>query len=245
MYDVQSSPIAPLIRKLMLRTVLSKEDRGALAAVPVRVRQVGPGVEIVRAGDLPSSCCVVLDGWLCSHRETGPNTSASSFYLPGDICNASNLLLPVAVESVSSMTQATLGLVPHDDLFDVMTSRYRVTAALWRETLIQSRIVFEAMRRKTFKDPSTALAHLLNELTVRICMSNGISQQETKLPFVEACLRSNLRMTGKTFRRAMNELISRKHIIVDNDLILILDKAALTGLCSFCSDYLCSDQQGS
>jgi CRP-like cAMP-binding protein len=56
---------SPLVRRLQSITVLSIEEQVAIAALPMTVRDYKADADIVREGDHPHQCCLVLDGFLC------------------------------------------------------------------------------------------------------------------------------------------------------------------------------------
>jgi hypothetical protein len=53
----------PLVRKLESITDLTPEERQALLDLPMKVQAIGADQDIVREGDRPSRCCVVLQRW--------------------------------------------------------------------------------------------------------------------------------------------------------------------------------------
>ena len=55
-----------LIRKLESIGELSDQDREALASLPVQVRHLEADQDVVREGDRPSVCCLLVDGFM--HR---------------------------------------------------------------------------------------------------------------------------------------------------------------------------------
>jgi CRP-like cAMP-binding protein len=56
----------PLIRKLESIGELSDEDRQAIAALPLRVKSLRTDEDAVRDGDVPSECCLLIEGFM--HR---------------------------------------------------------------------------------------------------------------------------------------------------------------------------------
>ena len=56
----------PLIRKLESIGALFEQDREALANLPVQVRHLKADEDVVREGDVPSVCCLLVDGFM--HR---------------------------------------------------------------------------------------------------------------------------------------------------------------------------------
>jgi hypothetical protein len=51
-----------LIRRLESITDLSRQEKDALLRLPLNVREMAPDQDIVREGDRPSECCLILSG---------------------------------------------------------------------------------------------------------------------------------------------------------------------------------------
>ena len=58
----------PLIRKLESIGALSEQDREAVASLPVQVRHLEADEDVVREGDAPSVCCLLLDGFMHGYK---------------------------------------------------------------------------------------------------------------------------------------------------------------------------------
>lgn len=54
--------MAGLVRTLARFTDLTQAEQQAVQDLPARLRVVGPGGDIVPAGEAPAQCCLVLDG---------------------------------------------------------------------------------------------------------------------------------------------------------------------------------------
>ena len=52
-----------LVRRLESIAILSDEEREAIQSLRAKTRVLKPGQDIVRDGDKPSQCCLLLDGW--------------------------------------------------------------------------------------------------------------------------------------------------------------------------------------
>lgn len=99
-----------LIRKLGSIARLSDEEQQAIACLPIAVRPLPAAQDIVREGDRPSQCCLILDGWVCRYQLLGEGKrQIFSFHIPGDIPDLQSLHLPVMDHSVSTVTKATVG----------------------------------------------------------------------------------------------------------------------------------------
>ena len=63
-----------LAAKLESLVDLSTEERSSLGALPIRQVDVSAGELICRAGDQPSSCFIVLEGFVSLSKETAAGT---------------------------------------------------------------------------------------------------------------------------------------------------------------------------
>ena len=70
---MDTPPSTPLIRKLESILVLSDEERDVLRNVSGTIKTVGPRQDLVREGDRPHECCLILEGFAYSYKltETG------------------------------------------------------------------------------------------------------------------------------------------------------------------------------
>jgi hypothetical protein len=55
----------PLIRRLETITSLSEDEKKAILALPARVADLRADADIVREGDRPSQCCLLVEGFPC------------------------------------------------------------------------------------------------------------------------------------------------------------------------------------
>ncbi len=82
----------PLIRKLESIVDLTEDERQALLHTPVTVRDLKADQDIVRDGDRPSHCCVVLEGFAFRYKIVeGGKRQILSFHIPGDIPDLQSL----------------------------------------------------------------------------------------------------------------------------------------------------------
>src|SRR4051812_7191826 len=84
-YDV-AAPLAAFTGKLSRLIPLQAADRDAIAKLPFQTEKVGIRHMLVREGDIPVNCCVLLEGYACRHKSTrSGGRQIVSFHLPGDI----------------------------------------------------------------------------------------------------------------------------------------------------------------
>jgi CRP-like cAMP-binding protein len=111
----------PLVRKLESITDLAPEERQALLDLPMRVQAIGADQDIVREGDRPSRCCLVLQGFTCRYKMTLPGKrQIMAFHIAGDIPDLQSLHLATLDHSLGTITPCEVGFINHEDVHDLI-----------------------------------------------------------------------------------------------------------------------------
>src|SRR3978361_558990 len=141
-------PLAPdqhatsmLIRKLESIATLSDEERQAIKSLPVRISTLNARQDIVRDGDKPSHCCLILDGWTCRYKLLSQGKrQIFSFHIPGDIPDIQSRQVPIMDHSLATVTKATVAFIPHENMRDLTARFPGIASIFWRDTLIDAGI---------------------------------------------------------------------------------------------------------
>jgi hypothetical protein len=95
----------PLVRKMESIVDLTPEEREALRALPMMVRELRADQDIVRDGDQPSQCCLVLDGFTIRYKLAGEDRrQILSIHIPGEIPDLQSLHLHTMDHSLATLT---------------------------------------------------------------------------------------------------------------------------------------------
>ncbi|MDP8918632.1 MAG: Crp/Fnr family transcriptional regulator, partial [Pseudomonadota bacterium] len=157
----------PLVRKLESIFTLTDDERQALEHLPMQITAIRADQDIVREGDQPSRCCLILSGFACTYKVTAQGKrQIVSFNIPGDVPDLQSLHLKVLDNSVSTMSPCNVGFIAHEVLRDLCARYPRITAAFWRETLIDASIFREWVMNVGQREGSTRMAHVLCEVLV-------------------------------------------------------------------------------
>ena len=98
----------PLVRKLESITDLMPEERQALLDLPMKVQAIGADQDIVREGDRPSRCCLLVQGFACRYKITAlGKRQIMAFHIPGDIPDLQSLHLATLDHSLGTSATAT------------------------------------------------------------------------------------------------------------------------------------------
>ncbi|MBB3017500.1 CRP-like cAMP-binding protein [Microvirga lupini] len=196
-----------MIRKLESIFPLSNEERQALSELPIQVMVSKPDQDIVRVGDRPSQCCMLIRGFTCVYKLTAEGKrQIVAFHVPGDIPDLQSLHLKVLDNSVATVSACTLGFIQHEALHDLCNRHPRITAALWRETLVDASIFREWMTGIGRREAYNRMAHLLCELKVRL-EAVGLAEDGTfDLPVTQTELADAIGASPVHVNRVLQEL---------------------------------------
>ena len=196
-----------LIRKLRLNAELDTDDIGAIERLPFTREQLTAGTFIVREGDRPTRCCLVVDGFLFRAKTTEDSKrQILSFHLPGDIPDLQSLHLHVSDHDLVALNDATVGFIPHEALHAITSARPKVAAVLWRETLIDSALFRDWIVNVSRRPAPARMAHLISELARRLEGVGLLKDDQAYLPLTQVHLADALGLTSVHVNRVLQEL---------------------------------------
>lgn len=162
------STLQPVMRKLQTLSPLTEADREALAGLAFRLENVTAGRSLVREGDLPVQCCLLLTGYAFRHKATsGGKRQILSFHFAGDFLDLQHVKLARADHSVDALTDAQVAWVSNAELNRVIRESPTIADALWRDALIDASVFREWVLNVGRRDGRTRVAHLLCEFAAR------------------------------------------------------------------------------
>src|SRR4051794_24977998 len=102
-----------MIRRLERRAPLADRDRRALLALPHSVRRMGPSGHVVRDGDSPEYCALLLSGFAYRYKLTGEGgRQIISLHMAGEWVDLQHMFLGIADTSVQTLTEAEIAFIP-------------------------------------------------------------------------------------------------------------------------------------
>jgi CRP-like cAMP-binding protein len=239
------SPNTLMIRKLESIARLSDEEKQALHDLPVQVQVLKADQDIVRIGDRPSQSCLLLEGFTCVYKlTTEGKRQIMALHVPGDIPDLQSLHLKVMDNSVASMTPCTVGFIQHEDLRRVCDRYPRITAAFWRETLVDASIFREWLLNVGRRETYNRIAHLLCELLVRLKAVGLVQDHTFDLPITQSELADAIGTSNVHVNRVLQELRANGLIKTSGARVHIPDWEKLKETGEFDPLYLHFQQDG-
>ncbi|WP_245524609.1 Crp/Fnr family transcriptional regulator [Methylobacterium nonmethylotrophicum] len=239
MAPVPNHSIDMLIRKLENIARLSDEEKNAIRHLPVTVRPLNAGQDIVREKDRPSQCCLLLEGWACRYQILGKGKrQIFSFHIPGDIPDLQSLHLKVMDHSVCTQSQATVAFIPHEALLELTAAFPGIAAILWRDTLVDGAMFREWMVGMGRRTATQAIAHLFCEMYAKLEAVGLARDHAYRLPLTQADLGHALGLSNVHINRVLKELRGKGWITLQGGRLEINGWQELAHLCDFDPTYL-------
>ncbi|MCE8016264.1 Crp/Fnr family transcriptional regulator [Halomonas sp. MCCC 1A17488] len=211
-----------LIRKWESVFSLSEEETQAIRDLPVHTMVFESNQDIVRIGDCPLHSFLVLKGFASSYKlTTVGDRQIMALHIPGDIPDLQNLYLKRIDCSIVSITPCTIGFFQLEDLRHICKRFPRISAAFWRETLVDASILREWVVNIGRRDAYTRIAHLLCEFLVRLQAVGLVENGTFHFPITQANLADATGISAVHMSRALKALrengliqTSRMHLAV-------------------------------
>jgi CRP-like cAMP-binding protein len=234
------SPLNRLVRRLEVDTApLAQEEKNAILRLPVTIREIGADQDILREGDRPSQCYVVIEGFQCRYKMLRDGErQIMSFHMPGDIPDLQSLFLQVMDHSLGTITPNRVGFIAHDALRELIREQPAIGERLWRETLIDAAIFREWITNVGSRDAYTRIGHIICEFFVRL-RSVGLTKGTTfNFPITQTEIGDATGLSTVHVNRSVQQLRADGLISIERGVCTIPDFARLKEAAMFEPGYL-------
>jgi CRP-like cAMP-binding protein len=212
----KSNPLHLLLRKLETHSDLTEADRQAVLGLPCILRTLEPHAYVLREGEEPSSCAILLSGFAYRQKLTSVGgRQIIALHIPGEPLDFQNLFLDEADHNVQMLTRGELAVVPRAELQELARTRAAIGHAILVTILVEASIFREWVVNVGRRDARTRLAHLLCEFAVRLDAQGLAEDYGYELPMTQEQLADVLGLTSVHINRTVKSLeadglISRK-----------------------------------
>jgi CRP-like cAMP-binding protein len=233
------NPLHLLLRKLSQHSPLDDEDKKAILALPWTIRTVEPQGYIVREGDVPAMCGVLLTGFAFRQKLTGDGSrQIVSVHVPGDPLDFQNFYLDESDHNVQALTRAEVAFVERNELRELARARPAVSQAIFVITLIDASIFREWILNVGRRAAPARVAHVLCELGVRLDAQGLAEEYGYQLPMTQEQLADVVGLTPVHVNRTLKSLESQGLIKRDRRKVSFPDWQALRDVGDFNQRYL-------
>lgn len=231
--------LEPLIAKLNRRVPLGRDEIQALENLPHRIDEVERGRYIVREGDTPGECMVVLSGFLYRSKIAGDGgRQIISVHLTGDLVCAHDHLLGEADHNIQALTRVQLAYIPQEALLSALASHAVLNKALWRDNLIDASVAREWMVNLGRRSARERVAHLICEVAMRSKAAGAFKGTSYAWPMTQEELGDATGMTSVHTNRTVQALRRDDLAEIGHGQLRIVDWDGLCVAGDFNSRYL-------
>lgn len=201
------SPLQPLVDGLAFRSPIDAEDRDAILALPYAMRTLEAASYIVREGDPPQQCGILVSGYAFRQKLTGDGSrQIVAIHIPGESLDFQNVFLDEADHSVQMLTRGEVALVPRTHVQALVRARPNVAHAILVVILVEASIFREWVLNVGRRASRERLAHMLCEFAIRLDAAGLGAELGYELPMTQEQLADALGLTPVHVNRTLKAL---------------------------------------
>lgn len=229
----------PLIRKLDRLVPIGDTEKDILLGACSRLRSYRAGEDIVKEGDRPSDCNVLLEGMICRYKILPDGKrQISSFQVPGDIFDAQSFLLERMDHSIGALVACKVAPIPHQRLLEITETYPRIARAVWKDTLVDSSMFREWMTSIGRRSAYARIAHLMCEIFTRLRVVGLADGARIGWPITQSEIADALGLSNVHVNRTLQELRTDGLITLTRSTLIIEDWDNLADAGQFDPTYL-------
>lgn len=229
----------PLGRKLNRFFSLNDVEMQTVQGLNTRLLRIPADREIIREGDRPVDCNLLLDGVVCRFT-TLPDGRRQivAFHFPGDIFDAQSFLLARMDHSVLALTVCRIAAISHDALRRVFEEYPRIGMAVWKDSLIDAAIFRQWVTNVGRRDALARTAHLLCETYARLASVGLVAENSVAWPMTQVELADALGISAVHVNRTLQQLRKMGVATIERQRLTIQDWPRLKAVADFDPTYL-------
>ena len=205
----------------------------------MRLRTLDPSSYLVREGDVPTHCTILMSGFAFRQKVTGAGSrQIIALCIPGDAIDFQNMFLDVSDHAIQMLTRALVADIPREALQELIYRRSAIGAAVIHSTLIEASILREWVVNVGRRDARARIAHILCEFAVRLEARGLASKDGFELPMTQEQLGDATSLTPVHVNRVLKGLQTEGLINRRRRHIQFPDWRALQDTADFTRRYL-------
>lgn len=178
-----------------------------MMAANLMVQTIEDDQDIVREGDRPMYCPLLIDGFACRYKtlENGQRQIVA-FHVPTEICDLTSLMQKKVDCSIGTLTPVKVVMIPHTTILAWTREHPGLTHLLWRATLVDASISREWIVNVGRRTAYQRTAHLLCELTLQMRAAGLVRGFTCEMPLTQVELADALGLTPVHVNRTLQWL---------------------------------------
>jgi CRP-like cAMP-binding protein len=186
---------------------LDEDDRNAILNLPHTLRTLEPASYLVREGDPPLHCGVLVTGYAYRQKLTGEGArQIIAIHIPGEALDLQNIFLDEADHSVQMLTRGEVAFISRSHVQAIVHERPAVAHAVLVATLVEASIFREWVLNVGRRNSRSRLAHVLCEFAIRLDAAGLADELGYELPMTQEQLADALGLTPVHVNRTLKAL---------------------------------------
>lgn len=207
--------------------------------MPLLEKALMPGEQIALEGNVPSHCCLVVEGLLRRYSTLSNGTVQTlSIHVAGDIPDLQGLHLRSMDHTLASIGRSKVGLIAHRDILEVLRKSPRLANLFWRESLVDAAVARAWVKVLGGHDAFGKLAHLACELYVRMEVMGLVRKNSYPLPLTQVQLGETIGASVVHVNRILKKLRGDRLLEHKNGRLVIMNWDGLSEVADFDPAYL-------
>jgi len=233
------SPLIRLVDKLALHAPISPADRIALLELPYTTRFIEAGSYLLRDGDKPDRCGMLISGFASRHKTNADGLrQIVSLLIAGEIYDLQQLYLAIADSNVQALTSCHVATISHQPLRKLVADRPAIGHAFVAAIIVELSMSREWTLNVGRRDARKRTAHFLCEIAFRLDKLGSPHGQPYDLPMTQEQLGDALGLTAVHVNRTIKALVDNGLISHNRRGVTILNWELLVRESGFSSRYL-------
>jgi CRP-like cAMP-binding protein len=199
--------LLPLLHRINRWLRTDEQEKSAVLQLPYRSKSLRPGTHIIREGDVPRYCCLLLAGFAVRQKSVGDGSrSIHAVHMAGEFVDLQNALLDRSDHAVQTLSAANVILIDRQDIVELALRHPRLGMALWHDTLVDASVFREWITNIARRDAPARIAHLFCELGIRLEWTGLGNRNNFELPLTQEHLADATGITPVHVNRTLKDM---------------------------------------
>ena len=231
--------LEPFFRRICHRDELGPAEREALIAGVGGTEAFEANTDLVRDGDRPSRCTLLVTGFAARYRlVANGERQVLAIHVPGDFIDLHSFPLKEMDHSVVALTACSVALYPHPVIKRLTETYPHLTRLLWLLTLLDSAMHREWIIGLGRLSAAERAAHLFCELGIRMATVGLGAPDNYRFPVTQQDLADALGLSSVHANRVVQTLRGEGLLNWQGDRVILPDVERLRALAEFDDRYL-------
>ena len=239
MEDAAATRLTSFFRRVELLDILGPAEREALVQAVSSFEDVAAGTDLVREGDRPTHCQLLVSGFTARYRIiAGGERQFTTIHVPGDFIDLHSFPLKEMDHSVVALSACQIAIYPHDAIERITEQFPHLTRLLWLLTLLDGALQRQWIICLGRLSGEARAAHLFCELGLRLAAIGIGAPDLYDLPITQQDLADALGLSSVHVNRVVQSLRKQGLLIWNGSQLSLPDLGGVRTLAEFDERYL-------